>query len=335
MGEILTQAEIDALVSAYRAAGGGKTQEKVQHRNVRLHDFSRPDKFSNEHIRLLNQIYARHGSNLASVLCSVLRRDTQMSLLNLEQLTYREYCASVPERTLSVEAAIEPLSDFAIFEFNPVFVSACIDMLTGAPSISTTVSSDFTDIDKAIMKRVVEVALEKYAEVWANVVTIEPRIVALTNELTAGDAWMPSEPVLVGGYEVTVADKTSMMSVCVPSAAIQSVLPALVLGKRPNAPARRSDKAYEALQRSFGEVSVQCQAILGRTSLSVGEIADLQVGDLIQLPTKPNGEAELWIENVAGFAGVLGRSGEHLAMKISRALSDFDPEQLPEGGGSL
>ena len=334
MSELLNQAEIDALMSAHKAVRADQTEEHLRHKNVRLYDFSRPDKLSKEHIRLLNQVYEKHGSDLGSVLSPMLRSDTQVSLLSLEQFTYREYCASVPERTLCVEASIEPLSSAAVFEFNPVFASACIDILTGASTVSTDVSSDFTNMEKAIIRRVVDIALEKYAEVWAGVVTIEPRVIALTSGLTEGDTWVASEPVLVAGYEVSVAEQTSMMSICVPSTAIESVLPALVLGNRPNASNRRPDRAHEALRKPFGQIGVQCHAILGRTSLSLGEIAGLQVGDLIQLPARPNDEGELWIENVAGFAGIFGRSGDRLAMKISKPLSDFDPEQLLGGAGS-
>ncbi len=69
--------------------------------------------------------------------------------------------------------------------------------------------------------------------------------------------------------------------------------------------------------KSFSEIEVECRAILGRTSLSVEEVSDLEVGDLIKLPTKESGLAEFWVENIPTFVGPLGLSGKNLALKIT------------------
>jgi flagellar motor switch protein FliM len=57
----------------------------------------------------------------------------------------------------------------------------------------------------------------------------------------------------------------------------------------------------------------------------VGEVTDLEVGDLIRLPTKEDGLAEFWVENVPAFLGPLGMSGKNLALKITSAAEPAAP----------
>lgn len=321
MAEMLSQDEINALVEAYKATGGAEESHSRAEKQVRLYDFARPDKFCKEHLRALNLIHSKHGASLAVALASALRVDTQVNLLALDQLTYREYCASVPDGTLFVEAGLEPLSSVAIFEFNPSLVCACVDLLAGGSSVSKVFSTKITEIDRAVVRPVAHLALRKYAEAWASSVEFRPSITSMTTESTTRQVLLPSEAVLICGYEVTVADHVSMMSICIPASAIEAVLPALAMGRALNAPTQRLDRVNDALRRSFEDVQVECRAVLGRTALPLEEVANLEVGDLIRLPVKANGPSELWVENVAAYAGVLGRSGRNLAIKVARPLA--------------
>ena len=69
MGEVLSQAEIDNLLSAI--AGGevdvNEMQEKDE-RQVKNYDFKRPAKFSKEHLRTLEFIFEHYGRLLSTSL---------------------------------------------------------------------------------------------------------------------------------------------------------------------------------------------------------------------------------------------------------------------------
>lgn len=319
MGEVLNQSEVDALISVYKATGGAEmdTQEEKE---VRLYDFARPDKFSKEHLKSLNIIHTKHGTAFAIAASSKLHVPVQVNKLPVDQLAYREYCASVPEGTLFVEARLDPLASTAIFEFNPTLVSACVDLLAGGATPSV-VTSDITEIDKVVMRSIVDLTLKKYAEAWSSCVAFRPEIVSLSTDNNARQVLLPGEGVLVCGYEVSIGGCVSMMSICLPSAAIEAVLPALTVGRTLNIPGRRLDsQATAALDKVFRGVAMECHAVLGRTNLPLQDLVDLGVGDLISLPIKANGLAEVWIENVAAFSGALGLSGSNLAIKIAQRI---------------
>ncbi len=322
MSSILSQDEINALIEAYKATGGSEDGARSgADKRIRLYDFSRPDKFCKEHLRALNLIHSKHGALLAVALASILRTDTQINLLALDQLTYREYCASVPDGTVFAEVALEPMAPMAIFEFNPSLVGMWVDLLAGGSVPSPTSGGKITEIDRAVVKPVVELSLRKYAEAWSATVDLKPRVNVITTESSTRQVLLPSEGVLVCGYEVGIGENVSMMSVCIPASAVETVLPALALGRSLNSGTQKVERINETLKRSFEDVEVDCRAILGRTMLPLADVMDLDVGDVIRLPVRTDQDAEVWVENVPTFAGSLGRSGRKLAVKISKLLS--------------
>lgn len=326
MADMLNQDEINALMETFQATGGQVEGGKSSERQVKLYDFARPDKFSKDHLRSLNSIHSKHGVSFAVSLATMMRVHTRADLLALDQLMYREYCASVPDGTLFVEVDLKPLTSTAVFEFNPLLVSTCVDLLAGGSAGSGAATAGISDIDKAIIKPIVELALRQYIEAWACCLELKPTIMSMSTESTMRQILLPSEAVLVCGYEVSVGENVSMMSICLPAAAIEPVLPALTLGRTLNSQGRGHDTVDPALMKNIEEVALECRAVLGRASLTLGEVADLEVGDLIRLPTRQNGCAELWVGEVAAFAGVLGLSGKNIAIKIAGPLGDSGME---------
>ncbi|MDH7601436.1 MAG: FliM/FliN family flagellar motor switch protein [Armatimonadota bacterium] len=319
MADILSQEEIDALIESYKAAGGLEEGGKSAGAAIRVYDFTRPDRFSKDHLRALNAIHSRHCSSVAAGLASILRVEVQAELLALDQLTYREYCSTVPEPTLFAEVNLEPLASVAIFEFNPALVGACVDLLAGAPRVSDVLVSNITDVDKALFRPIIEMVLRRYSEAWAASILFQPKISALFTESTTRQVLLPNEPVLVSSSEVAILDQTSMMSICLPASAIESVLPSLETGK-PSSSQLHKGGINELVKKPFEEVELECRAILGRTELPLSDVVNLEVGDLIRLPVKADRPVELWVDNVPTFAGILGRSGNTLAVKISKVL---------------
>jgi flagellar motor switch protein FliM len=319
MTDIISQEEIDALIESYKIAGGFDESSKSARAAVRVYDFARPDKFCKEHLRALNSIHSRHCSSIAAGLASILRVEVQGELLALDQLTYREYCSSVPEPTLFAEANLEPLTPVAIFEFNPSLVGACVDLLAGASRCSAVPVYRITDIDKALFRPIIEMILRKYAEAWAASVVFKGKILDLFTESATRQVLLPTEGVLVCSYEISMLDQASMMSICLPASAIESILPSLEAGKPASSHLQKSG-INDSVKKSFEDVELECRAILGRIELPLSDVVNLEVGDLIRLPVKADRPVELWVDDVPAFAGALGRSGNTLAVKITNIL---------------
>ncbi len=220
---------------------------------ISRYDFTCPNKLSKEHVRCLNSIHAKYGTSLSHVLTTMLHTETQVELLAMDQLTYREYCASVSEHTLFLAADLQPFTSIAVFEFNPALVSAFVDLLTGAKSVSPDgASRDITDIDRALIEAAAGFALRKYADAWAGSMSFEPHGISSSTDPIYRDDLLATDAVFVCGYDVKVGDCAGAMSICIPSVAIEAIAPAFAeRRKQTTKPVSHLKEVDEKLKRSF------------------------------------------------------------------------------------
>src|SRR5437667_10039238 len=124
MSKTLSQWEIDALLNtmssedtaAGSASGGGISIQTD--RTIKLYDFRRPDKFSKEHIRAIQNIHETFARVTASSLSSYLRSTTSVSLSSIEQVVYDEYIQQLSNPTPVKLVDLQPLAGRIVHAMN-------------------------------------------------------------------------------------------------------------------------------------------------------------------------------------------------------------------------
>src|SRR5690606_36915873 len=118
MSNVLDQSEVDALLAAVDAGavgagagGGGGAKDtsagQVFSRHgkptgaldVHVYDFKRPERVSKDHMRALEALHEGFGRNFGAALSGYLRTIIEVSVANIEQLTYSEFIHSLPNPT--------------------------------------------------------------------------------------------------------------------------------------------------------------------------------------------------------------------------------------------
>ena len=92
MGEVLSQNEIDSLLQALSSGELDAEDMKVKdEKQVKNYDFTRPAKFSKEHLRTLEIIFEHYGRLLSTNLPVYLRKTVQVEVMNSEAVTSVSY----------------------------------------------------------------------------------------------------------------------------------------------------------------------------------------------------------------------------------------------------
>ena len=116
MGEVLSQSEIDSLLAAL--SSGELDVEDMQEkdeRQVKNYDFTRPAKFSKEHLRTLNMIFDHYGRLLSTNLPVYLRKNVQVSVASSETVTFAEFSNALSNPVLLTVVNFSPMpSDNAV-----------------------------------------------------------------------------------------------------------------------------------------------------------------------------------------------------------------------------
>ena len=117
MGDILSQDEIDKLLKAFSSGELDADELKeTKEKQVKNYDFSRPSKFSNEHLRTLEIVFDHYCRLLSTHLPAYLRVSVQAEVVQSEAVIYSEFSNALSNPVLLGMIDFEPLEGNIIVE---------------------------------------------------------------------------------------------------------------------------------------------------------------------------------------------------------------------------
>lgn len=335
MSEILSQDEINALLAAYGSANDSSDAADpavASGKEVRLYDFLSPDRFSKEHLRTLNAIHTDFAASLTNTLSGLYQLQTRVNLIGIDQVSYKEYRASVPTKTMVAEVSAEPLSPSMILEVNPSIVGMWVDYLCGGNTQIPAAPSELTAIDLAVAERVLESCLPSYADSWASMVKLNPDVQRVSNSESFDEPMAPSEAVLVCSFEINTGEPVGMMTVCIPAVGVESVLPNFASYRLVRGAAKQQDKSSaDRIRKHIEHVDLPCRVTLGEASISLSEARNLKVGDIIKTTRPANGQLEMHVGKAHLFNCRPGMHGKNVAVVVTSATASEheEPSAMP------
>lgn len=322
--DVISQYEIDSLLFSYKQVNpSAETQQPDRRRAVRVYDFSSPDKFSKEHIRNLNALHTSFVENLALELSELFHLPVTVNLVDLEQMTFKEYMGSIPSPTLLAEVSAQPLTPNILFEINPSLVGAWVDAFCGGDPNHASSSSNLTAIDLAVSDRAIDVCVKAYADAWMTTVAFNPTI----NKIIVSDDYvqqlLPTDAVLVCTADVSSGQYYGMITVCVPAIDIETVFRVQAESRVASSQNRRVETAAQiAVEKALDPVRLECRVVMGDTPISVNDVLNLRVGDVIKTACRADDDLSLMIGNDKMFACRPGTVGRNMGVVISHVLDN-------------
>lgn len=319
MAEVLSQSEIDALLSAL-SSGELKPEElpkEEEKQKVKVYDFRSPQKFSKDHIRTLELIYDNYARIISNYLTAQVRSNVRVKIESVEQITYEEFIHSVPNPTILTIFKMPPLSGSILFETNPQFVFQIIDVLLGGSGTGKYKMRDFTDIDKNIIRHVNKGLIGNMKLAWEDVLEIEPEIEGLETNPALNQTMAPTEPVALITFSVEMNKSNTFINICIPYLSIEKVLDKLVVQywfQENNEELLKESR--EKLKNRLNVVKVGITAVLGSRNITVDDFLKLTVGDVIPLDNKSDSPVKVLVEDKTYFYGKPGIIGKNLGVQI-------------------
>jgi flagellar motor switch protein FliM len=331
VAEILSQSEIDALLSALST--GELTAEKIkddearEKKSVRVYDFKRQNKFSKEHIRTLSMIHENFSRILSTLLSAHLRMVVQIEVASVEQLTYDEFIRSVPSPTIINIFSIAPLIGNCIFEINLDIASAIIDRMLGGPGRVSRMRRDLTEIERALVGTIIARTLDSFKEAWQNVVKFSPRQESMEMNPRFIQIVPPTDVVVLITFEAKFGDSAGPLSICIPYVVLEPVINKISsqmmfsLAKQEQSPQHAND-----LKKKVEQAKVPVQVVLGTTDVTVGDIIRLGVGDVVPLGTLADQDLYVMVGDKLKFRGRPGTVRNKMAVQVTDVVEERELE---------
>jgi flagellar motor switch protein FliM len=325
MADVLDQTEVDALLAAMEGEGEEQVpipmrQEAATAKDVRGYDFKRPERVSKDQMRALESIHEGFARSLGAALSGLLRTIIEVRVATIEQLTYSEFIHSLPNPTNFNLLSAEPLEGQMCLEVSPLIIYPIIDRLLGGTNSALFIPQrPLTVIELRLVGRLIDRALTCLTEVWSNLVSVNFELMETESNPHLVQIVAPNEVVVVIGFELKMAQRAGTMSLCIPFNVIEPVMSKLATQgwlayqRRANVEDRSAD-----ICESLSDAELGVTVYLGETAMSVQELLNLEVGDIIQTLKPANSELILQIEGKNKFAGHIGKHKGSRALKITR-----------------
>lgn len=328
MADILSQEEIDALLEVVdddTEISESASSESSEERQIILYDFKRPNRVSKEQLRAVKGIHDKMARNLASQVSSIMRSIVEIQLHSVDQMTYGEFLMSLPIPTSFNVFSIKPLDGSCVIEINPSIAFPMIDRLLGGVGESFEATRELTDIELNLLDAILRIVMQRLKEAWGPVTEMYPVVEAKESSPNVVQIVSQNEIVIMVVMEIIIGNSSGMINICYPVIHLEPILSRLanrdiMLGETSAKKSRNKE-----LNALIGRAEVFTEAILGKVTLSVGELLDLGKGDILRLDRPADDHAIVSIDRKDLFLGEIGLHRFRKSIKIEQLIkSDKD-----------
>ncbi len=323
MGDILSQNEIDDLLKALSTGeiDAHEIQTTTQEKKVKTHDFKRASKFAKDHIKTLNIIYDNYARLVTNFLTGYLRTLVQVDVVTVEALPYSDFSNSVSNPVILAIIDFAPMTGSIIFEIEPNISYALVDRILGGRGTSMERVREFTEIELAIIERIIILILNLMREPWENVISIRPRLDKIETNAQFAQIVAQNETVALITLSARVGDVDGMINICIPHMVVEPIVSKLSTKFWFSTVEKEATpEMKDSIEIKVENTKVPVKAVLGKSTISVNEFLDLQPGDVLPLDTGVNEDMEVHVGSLLKFYATPGVKKNKVAVKITRVL---------------
>ncbi|WP_448531210.1 flagellar motor switch protein FliM [Pseudothermotoga sp.] len=324
MSDVLSQDEIDKLLQALKSGELSAEEIKREEKKVKPYDFKRPSKFSKEHVRVFDMIHENFARAVSTYLSGRVRTFVSINLASIDQITYEEFIRSLPAPALIVVFSAPEFVGSAILEMNLELFYTILDLILGGPGVPN-IKRPPSEIEISIMRKELMNILANLSQAWSDIFGFSPTIESIENNPQFVQIAPPSEMVLLVSLFLTVGKTEGFMNICWPSSLMEPFMDRLssrnwfkVVKKE-----QASEKIQQDLFNNLNQMKIVLSAVLGEAALTVREILELEVGDVIRLKSHKDEDIALHVQGKVKF---LARPGTYKGYKAVKITKIVEPE---------
>lgn len=322
--EVMSQNEIDSLLQAISSGDDNiATMQTSEEKPLKLYDFRRPDKFSKDQMRAIQMIHESFSRTLTTSLSTMVRSMVSVEVVAVDQLAYDEFIHSLVQPTVIGILEMYPLSGNAILELNSHLTFTIIDRLLGGKGEPIRKPRDLTDIERTVMERVMMKILEHLEESWSTVVDIRFRFETMESNPFFVQVCPGTDMVLLVTMKIQVGEIQGIMNFCIPYFVIEPLIDKLSSQQWFSSTGRKgTEGVQDALARRLNEVSIPLALELGHSIVSLGDVIQMQAGDVIRLDGTAKDELGLRVGNRVKFHCTPGVHNKNYAAQVTEVLGE-------------
>ena len=323
MSEVLSQGEVDALL---RGVGDGEIETEKDEAPEEVSGIVAYDLTSQEKIirgrlpslDIINQMFCRLFKNTFSTL---MRKSVNVSTVSTDTIKFGDFLRSLPVPSSMHIFRMEPLRGHGLIVVESKVVFAVVDTFFGGSGSKEAkiTDRDFSAIEIRMTKSVILSVLEDLEEAWRPVHTVTTNFVRSEVNPQFAAIVPPTDIVLVILFEIEMENISGTLTICLPYAAIEPVIPKLKAQFQSEE--LEVDQVWvRRLRAELLSTDIEIIAELGGTQITPEELMHFKVGDTLILGNDVTDPLILKVEGHPKFKGFPGVSRGNKAIQITEVI---------------
>lgn len=308
---VLNQDEIDSLLGFDDVSSDSSNQSGIQAvLNSAL--------VSYERLPMLEVVFDRLVRMMSTSMRNFTSDNVEVSLDNILSLRFGDYLNSIPLPAMLGVFKADEWDNFGLLTVDSSLIYSIVDVLLGGRRGTAAMRIEgrpYTTIERNLVEGMVHVVLSDLSAAFDPLSPVTFRFDRLETNPRFATISRPSNAAIVAKLRIDMEDRGGRLELLLPYATLEPVRELLLqmfMGEKFG-----RDSIWEThLAEELWQTEVKLEAVLDRQALSLRDVLEWKVGSKIMLNATPESQIELKCGDVPMFYGRMGRSGQHIAIKV-------------------
>jgi len=285
--------------------------------SVQPFDFRTPRFLGETELSRLRIMAQQFVGSLAGRMAAYLRAEFNLRFGRIATLQYGEFTRSLPSSTHLTLFKAEPLPGVGVVELPPKLAMAITNRMLGGRGELAEADRHLTEIEMALLFEVLSIVIEEWCLQWREYSNLEgSQLGHETNarflQGSSSDAMM----VLLT-MDATFAGNEGTIQIAVPARMLEPLVKAIQEARRREMPSESAPKPTK-WRKAYDHIGVPVVADWLLKDLTVSDILEMRVGDVMQLPRIIIDRTRVCVSGQPQFIGRAGCENGKVAVQIQR-----------------
>ncbi len=340
MAEILSQSQIDALLNSLQGTDEPieDIEKKESEIKYRKYDFYSPKKFTKDKLKILKSIFDNYSRIAGSQINSLFRTSSELSVVTVEEQRYYEFGNALSDNdvltlvnvTLPDSSKNPPL----LINVSMTLMLSLIDRMLGGVGDDITVDASYTytEIEIVLYRRVIQYIIGALKDSWSSYINLNFELDRLEENPSMFQEIGVDETIVIVVIDVDMKECSGRLNVCIPGNLLMNIFD--IMDKRKHSAmgdeANSQDNKQE-IMNSIKASDLQVRAQVGEAVITLDDVYNLHVGDVVNLGTPKDSNVQLYVEGQPWFRGQLGVHKRNVAVRIEDHVENVEKGNYQTG----
>ncbi len=328
MAQVLSQEEVDALLASIREEGKESFSSSFVidtdkgESSVQPYDLTNQDRVIRGRMPILEIIYERFIRSFRVSLSNSLRKISTITMASTDLLKFGEFVNTLPIPSCMCILRFNSLRGPALIIIESKLAYAIIDSFFGGTDrpFTNIEGKEFTAIELSFLKKVMDMAINDLEDAWMPIHRIDAQYLRTEINPQFVGIVPPSDVVIVTNLQIEFESASGLIMIVIPYSTIEPIKQKLSSSFQTDI--ELVDNVWSsALHRHILRADTFLSVNLGKTEISVGDLLNLEKGDIIPLNQDATGEINILVEGVEKIRSLIGTHKGNKAIQILDKIS--------------